>query len=479
MLPITVLTLFVLGLTAAQSNVQRGAQIRLSSKGLEYAAGVGMKRLLKDLQGKRLKDKSDKKGKFQWKASGITIEYVRIPQYKLQPVAGVGLRASVGGIQLQARGKLWYRYKKGWIKFQDTTNVVIKAKGLGFSVGLKVDAKNGLPTATAYSCAATLSDIDLDFSGGLDIIYNLVSGIFEQKLKSEFKELLCKEGNDLINKNVDKMLKTLTVKKAIDKWAVVNYEFEKPYATNNYFDLLLKGEFQNRYDPKPSFLPPPSFDVTSAADKMVYIWLSEYTLNSAGLVYHEAGFLNKVIKPTDKLIKGGIAPFINTRSFQRMIPGLYAAHPNRPLQFTITTYRAPAFKVQPGKITCIIFAKVQVQVQAADGKVVPAFHIYLDVSAVGSVFVHSNYTIGGKIKDFKFGTRIGGSTVGVVNLPLDNPAVKAMVRGLVIDQANPMIQKGFPLPKVKDLELVNPKVTFVHKAIRIDTDVKYNTAGTF
>ena len=34
------------------------------------AAGVGMRRLMKDLQGKRLKDKSDNKGKFQWRASG-------------------------------------------------------------------------------------------------------------------------------------------------------------------------------------------------------------------------------------------------------------------------------------------------------------------------------------------------------------------------------------------------------------------------
>ena len=64
-------------------------------------------------------------------------------------------------------------------------------------------------------------------------------------------------------------------------------------------DFHLQGEFIPRKSPSHhSSLPIPSFSGASDNRKMLYFWITDYTLNTAGEVYHNAGFLH--LKITDK-----------------------------------------------------------------------------------------------------------------------------------------------------------------------------------
>ena len=40
--------------------------------------------------------------------------------YQLLPVAGMGLKIQMSGISINANGKLYYKYKRGFIKISDT-----------------------------------------------------------------------------------------------------------------------------------------------------------------------------------------------------------------------------------------------------------------------------------------------------------------------------------------------------------------------
>lgn len=61
--------------------------------------------------------------------------------------------------------------------------------------------------------------------------------------------------------------------------------------------VFVQGEFLNPKNPKHGSETPPSFDTVTSSSKMAYVWLSDYTLNSAGKVMHETGLLTKLVGP--------------------------------------------------------------------------------------------------------------------------------------------------------------------------------------
>ena len=61
-----------------------------------------------------------------------------------------------------------------------------------------------------------------------------------------------------------------------------------------------QGEFRSRKNPHPTGLSPPQqLPFPAEADKMGYISVSDYVLNTASLVYHNEGKLRRTIRPED------------------------------------------------------------------------------------------------------------------------------------------------------------------------------------
>lgn len=59
-----------------------------------------------------------------------------------------------------------------------------------------------------------------------------------------------------------------------------------------------KGEFQSTTAPKEAPFSPAPLPTDSESAKMVYIWVTDYLLNTAGLVYQDAGILNETVTPS-------------------------------------------------------------------------------------------------------------------------------------------------------------------------------------
>ena len=60
----------------------------------------------------------------------------------------------------------------------------------------------------------------------------------------------------------------------------------------------LKGEFQSATAPKEAPFSPAPLPADSDSTKMVYVWVTDYILNTAGLVYQDAGILNETVTPS-------------------------------------------------------------------------------------------------------------------------------------------------------------------------------------
>ena len=63
------------------------------------------------------------------------------------------------------------------------------------------------------------------------------------------------------------------------------------------FCALVQGEFLSISDPKEAPFTPSPLPNVSSVNAMVYVWLTDYLVNSAGFVYQSAGKLTYTITP--------------------------------------------------------------------------------------------------------------------------------------------------------------------------------------
>jgi len=476
---VCILLAFVIGTAlAAQSySVGRGAQVRLTKNGLRYGAALGIRKLEQELTNKHLDSQSGRSGDFQYTASNIFIKYLRVGSYSVNPVPGNGLSVSVSGINIDASARIAVKYKKGWIKASKTENIKFSGRNVGFTLTVKIVGQNSKPQLQTQSCHASIGSIDIGFDGPFAWLFEGIANLFEGKLKDVLKGVMCTEGRKLINDEANGFLRGFPVQQNIEGYTIIDYSFQTPVATNNYIDFLLRGEFLDPKNPTHSTKQPPSFDTITASNKMAYVWITDFTLNSVGDVFHKTGLLKKLIGPITKEIPDSVKPFLNTKSFKSFIPGLYSRFPDRPISFEVATNSAPTFKLTPGNVHVFLNVRANVVVNQINGTNLPVFYMDLNVNATGSAFVkvvNGLLNVGGNIADFSFSVAIGGSVIGDINIPFNDPSMTQLVKGLVIENANPLLNKGFPIPRIQDLSFVSPQVSFVQNAIRIDTDIKYS-----
>lgn len=453
----------------------RGVQIRLTTKGMNYAASIGVRVIQKELTNRRIDRQSGNIHGITWSAGNLIIRYVRVGNYRVTPLANNGIRIAVGGIKMSASGQVSARFRLGWITTGASNNVNVNSQNIGFNLVFRFDARSGKPYLTATSCSAT-TDIKLSFGGSIfSWVYNAISGLFTGMIRNVMKNMMCKIVRSTINKGANDFFKNFPVQLPIANLAIINYAFKKPVITSTYLDLLLRGEFLNPRNPVPSFLLPPSFDTITSSNKMGYVWLSDFTLNSAGKVFHETGILKALFGPLTKQVPAEIKPFLNTKSFEKRIPELYRDYPDQPIEFQVLTNKPPTFEIQQGNGAVKIYVRTTVVVEKEDGSKLNLFYLDMDVHAVGKVFVKpvsNQLMVGGNIDDFTFGVKIGGSILGDdIKIPLED--IKNLVNGLVVSMANKMLNIGLPLPKIKGLEFINPEVSYVKNAVRVDTDIAW------
>jgi len=455
----------------------RGAQLRMTKSGLQYIANVGVAALQKKINNLHLANQGGSGHHFNWDASNIVIKYLKVGAHSLTTIPNVGIRLSVSGITVPVSLHAHVKYRRHFIKVSTSTNVDATASSVSLSVGLKVDAtSNGKPHVAVTSCSGGIGGLSLHFHGGQAWLWNLAKGLLSSKLKKVVNDAICKVTTAQINSNVNKFLAVFPTRKNIKNYAYIDYSLGQPAFTKDYMDFFVRGEFLNYKHPVHSKLQPPQFQTTSSANKMVYFWLTDYSLNTAAEVFHNAKLLTRIIKVGDK-IPPGVQPFLNTRSLKGFIPQLYNKYPDRPIRISLETFKAPSFQLRPGQATVSLFVRAGINVELKDKSLVNVFHLDLSVSAKGAASIRTEageVNVGGTITSFTFKLAVGGSSIGKVNLPVNNPSIQNLVRGLVVDQANPYLNKGFPLPQSKNLVLKSPSLTIVQNAVRVDSNVEYH-----
>lgn len=409
----------------------------------------------------------------------MQIQSLALPTSSLTPGSN-GLTLKASGISAKTGGHINVNDGNDFPHISASTDLDITFSGVAFSVSILFgNDSSGRATAKTSGCSASVGDAQVHFHGGSSWIYKVVDAIadFGGMLKDNFAPTFCKGVTDAINNQLNHAIESAPVIVKVDKWAEVNYALiQHPVYTNTSVATLHKGEFESLSHPTEApFSPPPLPPITeSDTSKMMYIWLTEYVVNTAGLVYHETGFLAYNITP-DKVPKD-IPIQLNTSSFRGLIPALYNKYPDMAMLLTVKTTKPPQMQIYPKSANLTGVGEVNVQVITPSKTVQSAFTMGLTVYMNAYAWVHPNGTtqvISANITLLRFTFDLVSSNIGNISLAELNQAVELLVNLFVIPAANVYGQRGLEIPLMDGISFVNPSVSFGEGYVLVSSDINY------
>merc|ERR1712002_703975 len=108
---------------------------------------------------------------------------------------------------------------------------------------------------------------------------------------------ICQQLREKVISGAQQSLMGFPVTQRIDQSVALDYHcVAQPKYTNDYMDLFMKGQFKCTSKQSPSHLVPNSFPVNGDHAKMLYFWVSDYALNTAGEAYQSSGLLKLSIE---------------------------------------------------------------------------------------------------------------------------------------------------------------------------------------
>ncbi|KAL9983277.1 hypothetical protein ACROYT_G005423 [Oculina patagonica] len=475
---IPTLTAFIALLFIFTQATNPGVRLRITDKGLQYVDSIAVQLLDEKIKTESIPDISGDAdtpvGHVSYSLSSVHFNSLSIPTSAFKTVPGVGLQLQISGASTSLSGN-WHYREDHWPHISDSGSFDMDVSGLTLSVSMKLGADStGHPTIAAASCSSSIGDVNMHFHGGASWLYNLFDSYVDKKVKETLQDKLCQETSDLINNNAEKALSTFPVKKDIDKYALINYSLvSNPNFTESYADVFIKGEFQSATSPKEAPFSPAPLPPESDSVKMAYVWVTDYILNTAGLVYQDAGILNETVTPS--MLPPNFSYPLNTNTFKLIIPKLYQMYPNRPMKLEASSTKRPTVSTTPAGVALSITGQVESYVQLENGSFVYTFTMGLNISALAKVAVRKN-NVTGHVDTVKVKVSLIKSAIGdiTIDMKLLQFVLDAFADNIIVKQLNKIGDIGFPLPVVDGIEVVNAEVMPGQSFNLIAADVNYS-----
>lgn len=455
-----------------------GIRLRFTDKGLQLVDTVAIQLLSKKVKTATIPDISGDAdtplGHISYSLSSVHFNSFSIPSSTFKTDPGIGLTLQISGAQVSVSGN-WHYRKDHWPHVSDSGSFDLDASGIALSVSAKLGADStGHPSIATSSCSSSIGDVNIHFHGGASWLYNLFDKYVAGKIKDTLQDKLCQEVSDVINNNAEKELSTFPVIKRLDKYALINYSLvSSPIFNESYLDVFIKGEFQSVTAPKEAPFSPVSLPADSESAKMAYVWLTDYVVNTAGLVYQDAGFLNETVTPS--MLPPNFSYPLNTSTFKLIIPKLYLMYPNCPMKLVVHSTLRPTISTTSAGIALSMTGEVETYAQLKNGSFVYTFTMGLNISATVKIAVRQT-NITGHVDTVKVKVNLIKSAIGdiSINMKLLQFALDAFADQIIAKQLNKIGDVGFPLPVVDGVQLVNAEITSGKGFNLIETDVKYS-----
>ncbi|XP_059186264.1 bactericidal permeability-increasing protein-like [Centropristis striata] len=465
--------LALVALLPMTSSTNPGVQVKLTEKGIEYGRQLGMASILQKLKTIKVPDISGTQkvspiGKVQYSLTNLHIVDVGLPKSMVDLVPGTGVRLSIGNAFINLQGNWRVKYLR-IIKDSGSFDLNVNDLTITTSVAIKSD-ETGRPSVSSVNCAATVGSASIKFHGGASWLYNLFKSFVDKALRNAMQKQICPLVGEAVT-DLNPHLKTLNVLAKVDQYAEIEYSMvSSPTVSNSSIDFSLKGEFYNIGKHQEPPFSPTAFSMPPQINNMLYIGMSAFTANSAAFVYNTAGALSLYI--TDDMIPHSSPLRLNTRTFGTFIPQIAKLYPGLMMKLLVKTVKNPIITFQPNNLTVQALCTVTAYAIQPNATLSPLFVLNLETSVSARVFV-SGMRLAGAVTLNKMDLTLGTSYVGEFQVrSLDN-IFQMVLKVVVIPKLNVQLAKGYPLPTLGKMKLVNTDLQVLKDHVLIGTDVQF------
>ncbi|XP_077993944.1 bactericidal permeability-increasing protein-like [Glandiceps talaboti] len=476
---VTVLSVLIFNAKADWTNTVPGFKTRITQSGLKFINDIGVELLTQDIKGESIPDISGTAhvsviGNVDYTVSNMRITGFSIPTTSLKTAPGVGLQFTASGGAVSINGADWrYKYKKGFVKISDHGTFDATANGLNLKLAVKLGKdKTGRPTIAPAGCTGGVGSIKVKFHGGASWLYNLFSGSIESSMKKSLKDKICDVITQEINTRGAEALAALKLKTPVGPYTEIDYSLvANPAFDTLYLETSHRGEFYptGKFD-KEAPIKVPVIETKNATSKMVYMWITDYVLNTAGYVFQEIGKLTYNI--TDDMIPPTSPYHLNTTDLGILIPQLGQMYPNMLMELVINSTQPPTVDFSDGGATGTLWGDLDAYVVMPNGTRTFVFTIGIIGHGNGTIgFSYPNIT--GKVTSMSVEMKLKRTDIGYFSLLLIRPAINILIDTGVIPYLNEEGKEGFPIPQLDGLTLINPAVSLGKDYIQLESDLKY------
>uniref|UniRef100_A0A4W6D5L7 Bactericidal permeability-increasing protein n=1 Tax=Lates calcarifer TaxID=8187 RepID=A0A4W6D5L7_LATCA len=441
------------------SGTNPGVKVKLTEKGLEYGRQLGMVSIQQKLKSIKVPDFSGSQtvspiGNVKYSLSNMCIVSVGLPQSAVNLVQGTGMRLSVSNAFISLRGN----WKVKFLLQHGSFDLKVKGLTIGTSIAIKSD-ETGRPAVSNVNCGATVSSASVKFHGGASWLYNLFRKFIDKALRSAMQKQV--RGNWLYAHFLAK----------VDQYAEIEYSMvSSPIVSNSSIDFSLKGEFYNIGKHQEPPFSPSAFTLPSQINNMLYIGMSAFTANSAAFVYNKAGALHLFV--TDDMIPQSSPIRLNTRTFGAFIPQIAKRFPGLMMKLLVQTVKPPVTTFEPNNLTVQASSTVTAYAIQPNTTLSPLFVLNLETSVSAQVFVRG-MRLAGAVTLNKMTLTLGTSYVGEFQVRSLDSILQLVLKVVVIPRLNVQLAKGYPLPALGKMKLVNTQLEVLKDYMLIGTDVQF------
>ncbi|XP_012518263.1 PREDICTED: bactericidal permeability-increasing protein [Propithecus coquereli] len=444
--------------TAMTAAISPGAVARISQKGLDYACQEGTAVLRKELEKIEIPDYSRKfkikpLGKGNYSFYSMNVRGFQLPSPQIPLVPNVGLKLFIGNASVKISGK--WKAQKSFIKTSGNFDLTVEGISIVADLKMGSDPTSGKPTFACSSCRSHVSSVGVHISGSkLGWLIRLFRENIESSIRNTIQDEICKVVTNSVSSELQPYFQNLPVMTKIDAVAGIDYRLvASPAATSEYLDGHLKGEFFSLAHRIPPPFAPSALELPADHDRMVYLGLSEYFFNTAGLVYYEAGVLKLTL--TDEMIPKTSTFRLTTRFFGTFLPEVAKMFPNMNMQLAISVSTPPHLSMQSSGLALTPYLEAETFAILPNSSLASLFLLGLSTNASVEVGATSSRLVG-ELKLDRLLLELKHSNIGPFPVAPLQAMMDYVVPTLVLPRVNQRLQKGFPLPMPSHVQLYNP-----------------------
>eukprot|EP01080_Neovahlkampfia_damariscottae_P008811 gene8811-761_t len=306
--------------------------------------------------------------------------------------------------------------------------------------------------------------------GGAGGVTQLIMNSFRSSIHTNLQNTINNESIKIINNNANKFF--LGIPYDVKLYNNIHLDYlmtQQPIVNSGYTLFQFKGECFNSQNRKPTrFLPKPMPNIMDTNVGLTVL-VSEFPLLTAAEQMHEQNLLKTKI---DNSMMPNPGKILNTaHPFMKLTaPGLFSKYPNKEMLITLKTLETPNIEIFSKNIT--VNLKGEMDFFVKQDNLVHVISSNTTITCSGTVKIENERIILQLIYLSKY-MKLIRSNVGNIDFKFLNDSLNNYIFPFAIIEINKVLLKGFNLPVMPEVKLIEPTINKKDGYLIIQSNVRF------